>query len=45
MRPADMKLGVLMPIWTGSLDDRTPTMREAIAFAQHAETVGSVRCV
>ena len=40
MRPADMKIGVLMPIWTGSLDGRTPTLHEAIAFAQHAERVG-----
>ena len=40
MRPADMKIGVLMPIWTGSLDGRTPTMREAIDFARHAESVG-----
>lgn len=40
MDPANLRLGVLMPIWTGSLDGRTPRLAEALAFARHAEAVG-----
>lgn len=40
MNPADMKIGVLLPSWTGSLAGETPTMAQVIAFARHAEVVG-----
>lgn len=38
--PRDMKIGVLVPCWTGSLAGKTPTMAQVIAFVRHAEGVG-----
>jgi alkanesulfonate monooxygenase SsuD/methylene tetrahydromethanopterin reductase-like flavin-dependent oxidoreductase (luciferase family) len=38
--PRDMKIGVLVPCWTGSLGGQTPTMAQVIAFVRHAEAVG-----
>lgn len=35
-----MKLGVLLPMWTGSYAGTTPTMRELLRFARHAEALG-----
>ena len=40
MEPAKLKIGVLVPTWTDSLAESTPTLHEALLFAQHAETVG-----
>lgn len=40
MNPADMKIGVLLPMWTGSLDGATATMRQALSYARHVEAVG-----
>lgn len=40
MNPAELKIGVLLPMWTGSLAGTTPTMRQVLDFALHAERVG-----
>jgi|GEM_PF-568678 alkanesulfonate monooxygenase SsuD/methylene tetrahydromethanopterin reductase-like flavin-dependent oxidoreductase (luciferase family) len=40
MNVLDMKVGVLLPAWTGSLDGETPTLSQVLSFAAHAETVG-----
>lgn len=40
MNPAELKIGVLLPMWTGSLAGATPTMRQVLDFAAHAESVG-----
>ncbi len=40
MDPAEMKIGVLLPSWTGSLAGETPTMMQVIDFARHAEATG-----
>lgn len=38
--PADLKIGVVMPVWNGSLAGQTPSMPRALAFARHAEAAG-----
>ncbi len=40
MDQSQMKIGVLAPIWTGSLNGQTPTIQQALAFVRHAEQVG-----
>lgn len=40
MNPADLKIGVVLPVWNGSLDGQTASMPRALAFARHAEVVG-----
>ena len=40
MDVSDMKIGVLVPIWTDSLAGKTPTLKQSLAFACHAEEVG-----
>ena len=40
MNPADLKISVLVPIWTDSLDGRTATLAKALALVRFAETVG-----
>lgn len=40
MDPANMKVGVVLPVWNGSLAGHTASMPRALAFARHAEVVG-----
>jgi alkanesulfonate monooxygenase SsuD/methylene tetrahydromethanopterin reductase-like flavin-dependent oxidoreductase (luciferase family) len=40
MNPSDLKLGLLLPSWTGAVGGATPTAREVVAFAELAEQVG-----
>jgi len=40
MNPADMKIGVVLPVWNGSLAGQTASMPRALDFARHAEAVG-----
>ena len=40
MDVSEMKIGVLVPIWTDSLAGKTPTLKQSLAFACHAEEVG-----
>lgn len=40
MNPSDLKIGLLLPSWTGALDGVTPSAREVIEIAQLAEHVG-----
>jgi alkanesulfonate monooxygenase SsuD/methylene tetrahydromethanopterin reductase-like flavin-dependent oxidoreductase (luciferase family) len=38
--PSDLKIGVLLPLWTGSLAGQTPGLHEVLGFARVAEHVG-----
>lgn len=40
MNPRDLKIGVVLPVWNGSLAGQTASMPRALAFARHAEVVG-----
>ena len=40
MSPAELKIGVLLPTWTGALDGKTATMRQVLDFARRAEAAG-----
>lgn len=40
MTAKTMKVGVLLPMWTGSYAGATPTMRGLLGFARHAEVLG-----
>lgn len=40
MNPREMKIGVLLPLWTGSLGGQTPRLHEVLDFARTAEAVG-----
>jgi alkanesulfonate monooxygenase SsuD/methylene tetrahydromethanopterin reductase-like flavin-dependent oxidoreductase (luciferase family) len=40
MSPAELEIGVLLPMWTGALDGATPTMRQVLEYAAEAEAVG-----
>ena len=40
MLPSKLKIGVLLPMWTGSLEGQTATMRQVVAYARHAEAAG-----
>lgn len=40
MNPAELRIGVLLPMWTGALDGETASMRRVLAFARHAEAAG-----
>ncbi len=40
MHPSKLKIGVLLPMWTGSLEGETASMRQVVDFARHAEAVG-----
>ena len=40
MNGADMKIGLLLPSWTGAMDGITPTAAQVINIAQLAEQVG-----
>ena len=40
MDPRDLKIGVLLPLWTGSLAGQTPSLHEVLGFARAAERVG-----
>ena len=39
-RPAAMKLGCLLPTWTGAMDGITPRARDVVSLAQSAEAAG-----
>ena len=34
MNPRDLKIGVLLPLWTGSLAGLTPSLHEVLGFAR-----------
>ncbi len=40
MSPRDLKLGVLLPLWNGSLAGETAGLARNLSFARHAEAVG-----
>jgi alkanesulfonate monooxygenase SsuD/methylene tetrahydromethanopterin reductase-like flavin-dependent oxidoreductase (luciferase family) len=40
MRPEDLKIGLLLPSWTNAMDGVTPTVRDVVEIARHAEHVG-----
>jgi len=40
MHPSKLKIGVMLPTWTGSLEGETATMRQVIEFAEHTEAAG-----
>lgn len=40
MNVREMKIGVLLPLWTGSLAGQTPRLHEVLDFARTAEAVG-----
>ncbi len=39
--PSDLKVGVLLPLWTGSLAGQTPGLHEVLGFARVAEHVAA----
>ena len=40
MQVRDMKIGVLLPMWTGSYAGATASMRQLLDFSRHAERAG-----
>lgn len=40
MRADELRIGVLLPLWTGSYAGATATLPQLLAFARHAEAVG-----
>lgn len=40
MEARDLRIGVLLPYWTGSLAGETPDTARVLAFARHAEAAG-----
>ena len=40
MDPKDLRIGVMLPIWTDSLAAAPPRLHETLALARHAEAVG-----
>lgn len=40
MQARDMKIGVLLPMWTGAYAGATASMRQLLDFARHAEAAG-----
>ncbi len=40
MTPAELKLGLFLPTWSGALNGATPSTRDVVALAQLAEQVG-----
>ncbi len=40
MQARDMKIGVLLPMWTGSYAGATASMRQLLDFSRHAEAAG-----
>ena len=43
MQVLDMKIGVLLPMWTGSYAGATASMRQLLDFSRHAERAGLER--
>lgn len=40
MRADELRIGVLLPLWTGSYAGATATLPQLLTFARHAEAVG-----